>query len=449
MKASEAARTSSTPSPHETPPRGAASEPAVSSAYSSYVLGVLFLVYVFNFIDRQVLSILLPDIKAEIGVSDTYMGFLTGFAFVVFYTFAGIPIARWADRASRRSIIAAGLLLWTSMTAASGLVRSFWELAAARVGVGVGEAAGSPPSHSLISDYFPPERRATALSIYGTGIYIGVALAFVGGGYISEHFGWRSVYLTVWVMGLPLALLVRSTIRELPRGFSDRGAARARDEAVPFRDALRSLVRNRSFVFVVLGTSVQSLSGYGVLAWGPTLLRRVHGMGTVEVGLWLGLTIGITGTLGAYFGGRCADFLGRRDERWYMRLPALESLAGVPFLVGFVLFESERTALYCFIPFYLLGAMYLGPMLSMIQSLVVPRTRATASAINLFVVNMIGLGLGPFAVGFLNDQLANRFGSEAIRYSMLVVGVAGGLASILFYLASRRLREDLAAVRNA
>ena len=193
----------------------------VSPGYSNYVLGLLFVVYVFNFIDRQVLSILLDDIKADIGVSDTYMGFLTGFAFALFYTFAGIPIARLADRSSRRTIIAVGLFIWSGMTAASGLVRNFTELALARVGVGIGEAAGSPPAHSLLSDYFPPERRATAMSIYATGVYVGVMLAFVGGGWLSEHFGWRSVYLTIGLSGIPLALLVRFTIRELPRGYSD------------------------------------------------------------------------------------------------------------------------------------------------------------------------------------------------------------------------------------
>ncbi len=427
-----------------------ASRPEVSTAYSYYVLAVLFLVYVFNFIDRQVLAILLDDIKRDIGVSDTYMGFLTGFAFVLFYTFMGIPIARLADRTSRRSIIAAGLLLWTGMTAASGMVRNFTELALARVMVGVGEAAGSPPAHSLISDYFGPERRATALSIYATGVYVGVMLAFLGGGYISEHYGWRSVYLAIGMAGLPLVLLVRFTIRELPRGFSDGAvvSARAQSEAVSLGEALRFLIGCRSFVLITVAASIQSLSGYGILAWGPAFLGRVHEMGRVEIGLSLGVMIGVFGTAGAYLGGKVTDYLGARDERWYMALPAIESVAGVPFVIGFVLLADEQAALACFIPFYLLGAMYVGPMLAMVQSLVRPDMRATASAIVLFVLNMIGLGLGPLIVGFLNDYLSPQFGIEAIRYSLLVVGVLGGVASVFFYLASRSLPEDLRAARG-
>lgn len=428
----------------------ASGEPEVAKGYSTYVLTLLCIVYIFNFIDRQVLSILLPNIKADIGVSDTYMGFLTGFAFVVFYTLAGIPIARLADRVSRRSIIAVGLVVWSSMTAASGLVQNFWQLAAARVGVGVGEAAGTPPAHSLLSDYFPPERRATALAIYAMGVYIGVAVAFIGGSYIASQFGWRTVYIVIGLAGIPLALLVRLSIRELPRGYSDpvpAGEVRT-PQAVPMGAALRRLMGNRSFVFLVLATSVQSLSGYGVMNWGPTFLMRVHEMPQVEVGFGLGLAIGTMGCLGAYVGGKLADRMGEIDERWIMRLPAIQAVAGVPFALGFVLAESQFVAMLCFYPFYLLGAMYLGPMIATIQNLVVPGMRATASAINLFVVNMIGLGLGPFLVGVFNDLLAPTYGIEAIRYSMVGVALIGGFSSILFFAASTNLPEDLAAARH-
>jgi MFS family permease len=419
--------------------------PRVSTGYSYYVLGVLFVVYVFNFIDRQVLSILLDDIKKDIGVSDTYMGFLTGFAFVVFYTFAGIPIAHLADRTSRRTIIALGLIVWTSMTAASGLARNALELVLARIGVGVGEAAGSPPAHSLLSDYFSPERRATVLSIYATGVYVGVMIAFLAGGYISEHFGWRSVYLTLGLAGIPLALLVRLSVRELPRGYSESTPVEV--ETVAFSEALRLLLKCRSLVWIIFASSVQSISGYAFLVWGPAFLGRVHEMGRVDIGIWLGLIVGIAGSGGAYLGGRLTDWLGARDQRWYMRLPAIESACGVPFVIGFVLLENQLAALLCFIPFYLLGAMYVGPMLSTTQSLVSPSMRATTSAVLLFVLNMIGLGLGPLIVGHLNDRWSDHFGIEAIRYSLLLVGILGGLASVLFWQASRGLREDLRAAR--
>jgi MFS family permease len=416
-----------------------------SSGYSYYVLAVLFVVYVFNFIDRQVLAILLEAIKKDLGASDTAMGFLSGFAFALFYTFAGIPIARWADRGTRRSIIALGLAVWSTMTAASGLARSFTQLALARVGVGIGEAAGSPPAHSLISDYFPPQRRATALSIYATGIYVGAMLAYLGGGLILKYFDWRTAFLVVGLPGIPLALLVRFTIREPPRGHSEGG--RTDTQATSFGEVVRYLLAQRSFVYIVLAASLQSLGGYGVLAWGPTFLRRVHDMGSIEIGLWFGLIVGIGGSLGAFGGGWLADRLGRRDQRWYVFLSAIVCLATVPFAAAFLLLSDTVAALLCFIPSYVLGAMYVGPMLSMTQGLVKLRMRATASAILLFILNMIGLGAGPFIVGFLNDQLADRYATEAIRYSLLGVSLMAIPASALFVVASRTLREDLAKAR--
>lgn len=419
----------------------------VSNAYSNYVLFVLFLVYIFNFIDRQVLSILLIDIKADLGVSDTAMGFLTGFAFVVFYTFAGIPIARLADRASRRNVIAVGLVVWSSMTAVSGLAQNFVHLALARIGVGVGEAAGSPPAHSLISDYFPLERRATALSIYAAGVYLGVAAAYIGGGYIAESFGWRAVYFVLGLSGIPLALLVLGTVRELPRGHSEQAPVEV--GLVSFGEVLRTVGRNRSFVFVMLATSVQALSGYAMLGWAPTFMIRVHEMSRLDVSLQLGIGVGVFGGLGAYLGGKLADRASLRDARWYMRLPAIEALLSVPFGLAFLLASDPDWAMVAFYPFYFLSAMYVGPMVSMIQSLVVPNMRAQASAINLFVVNMIGLGLGPLLVGFLNDTVFAEYDHLAIRSSLTVVALIGILATPLFYWASRNLREDLEAARSA
>lgn len=416
-----------------------------SPVYANYVLAVLFLVYVFNFIDRQILGILLEDIKADLGVSDTAMGLLAGFAFVVFYTFAGIPIARLADRASRRSIIALGLALWSAMTAASGMAQNFLQLALARVGVGVGEAAGSPPAHSLLSDYFPPARRATALAIYSTGVYIGSMLAFLMGAYIKETFGWRAAFFVVGIPGLVLALVVRFTIAEPARGGTEQGRVDA--EQPPLLESLRFLLACPSYVLIVLAASVQSLSGYSVLVWGPTYLGRVHHMGGMEIGTWLGIIIGVAGSLGGYLGGRWTDRMGRRDVRWYMRLPALQSLLAVPFVIGFTLLDNARGALLCFIPFYFLGAMYVGPMLSMTQGLAPLRMRATASAILLFVLNMVGLGLGPVLVGAMNDQIFAAEGETAIRYSLLVMGLLGGCASVIFWLASKYLQRDLARAK--
>ncbi len=264
-----------------------------SSAYANYVLGVLFLVYVFNFIDRQILSILLEDIKQDLGVSDTAMGFLTGIAFALFYTVAGIPIARWADVGVRRSIIALGLVIWSAMTAMSGLVRSFGELVAARIGVGIGEAAGSPPAHSLIADYFPPERRATAFSIYNMGINVGIMFGFFAGGWINEYFGWRQAFLVVGLPGVALALVVRFTIREPERGATEPMASD--EDAEPPMVVFRFLWSLRSFRHLAIAGGLQAFAAYGFIQWAPTFLRRVHELGSGEAGTYLGLIIGLGG----------------------------------------------------------------------------------------------------------------------------------------------------------
>ncbi|MCP4036310.1 MAG: MFS transporter [bacterium] len=433
------------------PEGGVSTDDSYPNSHPNYVLGVLFIVYVFNFMDRQVLSILIENIKSDLQLSDTQIGFLGGFAFSLMYTFAGIPIARYADRASRRNVVALGLVVWTSFTALTAAVGSFPQMLAARIGVGIGEAAGSPPSHSLISDYFPVRKRATALSIYGMGVYVGIAAAMIFGGYVAQNFGWRSVYLAVGLAGIPLALLVRLTVREIPRGSSDRTSNTPVPvaEQPPFATALRSILSIRSLLLIIAGTAVQSLAGYGLMLWGAPFLMRVHHLSQPEAGLALGLIFGIAGCSGVYCGGRLGDSLGQRDERWYMRLPAIQAVVGLPFLVGFLVADDTNVALASFAVFYFVANMYIGPMFAMTQGLVPPNMRATTSAINLFIVNLIGLGLGPFLMGYLNDALASQYGAESIRYSLLSVGSFGGTALVFFGLASRALPRDLAAAREA
>jgi MFS family permease len=413
-----------------------------SRPYAGYVLAVLFLVYVFNFIDRQVLAILIEPIRQDLGVSDTAMGFLAGFAFALFYTAAGIPIARWADTGSRRTVIGVSLVLWSGMTAVSGVTRSFFELALARIGVGIGEAGGTPPSHSLISDYFPPEQRATALALYANGIYVGSGLGIMAGGYLLDTFGdWRTAFVVVGLAGLPLALLVRFTVRELPRGASEQAAVE--EEPAGFMDVFRFLFSRRAFRWLVAGACCQALFGYGVLTWGAVFLGRVHGMPWAEVASWFGPTIIVGGCTGVSLGGWLADRLGARDARWYMRMPAIVSFAMLPFMAGFLLLGEPLPALACFVPAYTIANMYVGPLWSTTQNLARPSMRATASAVLLLILNIVGLGLGPFLVGLLNDVLTARFGAEAIRWSLLLVAGIGGSAGFFFWIGSASLREDL------
>jgi len=419
----------------------------VSRGYARYVLAVLFVVYVFNFIDRQILAILIDPIKQDLGVSDSAMGLLVGLGFAVFYTLAGIPIARWADTGSRRTVIVFSVAIWSLMTAAQGLARNFWQLAIARVGLGIGEAGGTPPSQALLSDYFPPERRATALALYGNGIYIGSGLGLLVGGMLEETFGdWRTPFLVVGLAGLPLALLVRFTVREIPRGSADGEpqVAMKAGERLGFFGVARFLLAKRSFSWLVVGACLQAMSGYAILNWGAVFMGRVHGLSYGEIGQGLGLTIMIGGCTGVTFGGWLADRLGARDAGWYMRMPAITSAIGLPFVVGFLLLDEPSLALVSFVPFYVVSNMYVGPLWSLSQNLARPDMRATASAVLLFILNIAGLGIGPSVVGFLNDALAPQFGAAAVRYSLLAVALTGGLASLCFWRGSRTLREDLA-----
>jgi len=427
----------------------AAAEPAgaeapVSPGYARYVLGLLFVVYVFNFVDRQILAILLEPIKRDLGVSDTAMGFLTGTAFALFYTFAGIPIARLADRGVRRSVIAVGAALWSAMTAASGLAQSFAQLALARVGVGIGEAACSPPAHSLLSDYFPPERRATALALYAAGIHVGIAFGYLAGGWINQAFDWRTAFFVVGLPGLGLAVLVRLTVREPARGLSEGGEASGDVPAT--REVLRFLWSLRSFRHVSFASALTAFAGYGVANWTPTFLVRVHGMGTGEVGTWLGLIAGIAGASGAYLGGHLVDVFRSRDARFGVWIPAAAGVLGLPFVSLLLFWPEPRQALLLSAPGTLLGAVWLGPVFALTQTLVRIRMRAVASAILLFVVNLIGLGLGPQTVGLLNDLLQPRFGAGAVRWSLAAVVLVTSLwAALHFALAARSLRADLEA----
>ena len=422
----------------------------VTEGYRKYVLCLVVLVYVINFVDRQIFSILIEPIRLEIELSDTQLGLLGGIAFAIFYTFAGIPIARWADVGVRRNIIALAMVIWSGMTMFTGTAKSFGGLMVARIGVGIGEAGCSPPIHSLISDYFPPEKRGTALSIYALGIPIGAAIGTLVGGWIGAEFGWRMAFFVVGIPGVFVAILVRLTLREPPRGFSEpKPAADAppivADETVPLKQVIGFMWSLKSFRHLSFAGSLHAFVGYGVGLFLPSFFMRVHGFSLKETATYLFL-LGLTGMIGTFLGGYLGDRYGQQDKRWYMGIPCIATLASVPFAAMFYTASDPHIALLFAIPGYILGPMYLGPTFAMTQTLVTPAMRALASAILLFVLNLIGLGLGPVAAGALSDYLKPEYGVESIRYSLFILAVFGNLwAAAHYYFASRTLREDLKA----
>ena len=426
-------------------PPGSPREPTpamdTSPAYANYVLGVLFTVYVFNFIDRQAMSVFIGPIKAEFGASDTAMGLLVGFAFALLYTFAGIPIARLADRGNRRNIIAMGLAAWSLMTIATGMAKNFLHLVIARVGVGIGEAAGTPPAHSLIADYFPIHRRATALAIYSTGVFVGSAIAYLGGGYLREHFEWRTAFFILGAPGLLFVLVLRFTVKEPPRGLSEQ--RNNTPETSTLKETLAYLMDSPSWVCLMVGASCLSIIGYGVMMWGYEFYARIHGMPSLEVGKWMALIVGVGGCLGTLLGGVLADRLAARRPSHTIRVPGLLTLAGMPFGAACLLAESSTVSLLCLFPFYILLNVYIPSMYSANQNLARLSMRATASAIVLFIINIVGAGAGPFIVGAMSDLFAIRYGDQGLRYALLVTVVLGGIGCFFLALSSRWLGEDL------
>lgn len=410
-------------------------------SYSNYVLAILFIVYVFNFIDRQVMSVFIGPIKEEFGASDTEMGFLVGFAFALLYTVAGIPIARWADRGNRRNIIAIGLAVWSTMTVASGLAKNFIQLAIARVLVGIGEAAGSPPSHSLIADYFPLSRRGTALAVYSAGAFVGAAIAYLGGGYLREYFDWRTAFIVLGAPGLIVALLVRFTIKEPTRGRSEDKPVST--ESSTLKETLTFLLSSRAWVFLMIGFSMLSLTGYAVLMWGYEFFGRIHGMTPIAIGNWMGLIVGVGGSVGTIAGGRLVDKLSQKAVSKGLLVPAIVTLSGFPLGAAFLLAESQTVSLFCFFPFYILLNIYIPSMYTNNQNLAKIRMRATAAAIMLFIVNIVGAGAGPLVVGVLSDFFSTNYGIESIRYALLCTLIVGAVGGVLLMLSSRWLENDL------
>jgi predicted MFS family arabinose efflux permease len=406
-----------------------------------YALAILVVVYTVNFVDRQILSILIKPIKEELNLSFTEMGLLSGLAFAVFYATLGIPIARYADRGNRRNLIALAVGIWSVMTALSGLALNFWHLLIARIGVGIGEAGCSPPAHSMISDFYPAEQRATALGIYSLGIPIGLMIGLFVGGWINELYGWRMAFFVVGLPGVLLALLVRFTIHEPERGMAEGRVAA--DAQPSINETLTYLWNKQSFRHLAFAAALTAFVGYGVVTWVPTFLGLSFGMDTGQIGTWWGLILGVPGGLGIVVGGYLADNFGARDTRWYLWTTAVALIVSIPFSVYAYMAEIANIAFIAMIIPIFLGNFYQATTFSQTQGLVELRMRAVASGILLFIINIIGLGLGPTLVGVITDLLEPAYGQEALRYSLVIITLVNFWAAYHYYVAGKHLKKDL------
>ncbi|MES2035817.1 MAG: MFS transporter [Pseudomonadota bacterium] len=436
-------------------------EPAADLApttpgYRSYALWLLLGIYTLNFLDRQVVNILAEPIKQDLGLKDWQLGALTGLAFAVFYTFLGIPIARLADRANRPLIIAGALAIWSAFTVACGLAGNFTHLLLARIGVGVGEAGCSPPSHSLITDYTPKEKRASALAFYAMGIPLGSLAGMALGGLVADAHGWRVAFFVAGAPGIVLAVIAALTLKE-PRKQMAAAQAKVAVDAPTFKEAMKELGTKRSFWLIAFAGSLVSFIGYGHLAFYGSFFFRNHGPQLTELaasmgglgpagflGTALGLIIGVFGAVGTYVGGQIADRAARKDIRAYVSVPAIAGLLSFPFFIGAMLTANAALALGLLAVPVFLGSLWYGPVFAAVQSLVRPQTRATAAAVMLFVINLIGLGLGPLFVGLLSDHLTVTMGeAQGVRWALVLSSAVGIIASLLFWLARKTIREEI------
>jgi MFS family permease len=413
-------------------------------AYRSYVLIVLVLVYTFNFIDRQIVGILAVPIKSELHLSDSQLGVMGGLAFALFYTLLGIPIARLADRVSRTGIMTAALALWSLMTAVCGLTQNFAQLFFARVGVGVGEAGGVTPAYSLICDYFPVKERARALSAYSFGIPIGSAVGIVLGGFITSIMSWRAAFFIVGFAGLLITPLLKFTVREPERGTLDpvRTDADRAAGAPSLLAIIAVLARKPSFWGLSLGASCASMMGYGMFFWAPSFLVRSFHLSLLHASLAYGGLVLVGGLLGIWLGGVLADRYGDERRGMYAFIPAIAFIATLPFYVAGVLSTTLWISFAVLLVPTALGLAWLGPVLTAVQHLVPAHMRATASALFLFINNLIGIGLGSTLIGLVSDSMRLRFGAESLRYAIL--GGTGFylVAAGLLIFAGRKLPRD-------
>jgi len=413
-------------------------QPTLTAPRARIVLALLLLAYIFNFLDRQILGILAPAIKADLHLSDTEFGAIGGLAFALLYALLGVPLAYLADRTSRSGVIAWSLAVWSGFTALCGVATGYWQLFLFRLGVGVGEAGGVAPSYALIADYFPPNRRARALAIFSLGVPIGLGSGSFIGAYLAEWFGWRSAFLIMGIAGILLAPIIKYAVRDLPR------PAPVTD-AVPLMQVFPIVARKPTFWLMAFAASMSSLCGYGLAVWTPSVLIRSYHLDLITTGNFLASLLIIGGCTGVFMGGWLADRLGAMDKGWYAKLPTIAWLITAPTFALGLLVPSLWVAWPLLLIPNALNILWLGPVVTAVQHLVPQPMRATASASFLLINNLIGLGVGPLLIGGISDALKSTYGAESLRYAAVGCTAFYLLAALLMLFAIKRLRSDWVA----
>ncbi|HRE43902.1 MAG TPA: MFS transporter [Terricaulis sp.] len=414
-------------------------------SYRYWVLGLLFIAYTFNFIDRQIMGILNVPIQTQLGATDEQMGLLGGLSFALLYTGLGIPIAFLADRWDRSWIMTIALALWSGFTAVCGLAQNYVQLFLARMGVGVGEAGGVAPAYSLISDYFPPKERARALAVYSFGIPIGSAAGIALGGIVASLVDWRVAFIVVGLAGVLFAPIFRIFVKEPKRGRydvkADAPAAPAAKRA-GFFEALGYITKKPSFWLLSTGAACSSMMGYGSFYWIPTFLQRSYGFDLQQAAFFYASVLLIGGVAGVWLGGFLGDKLGAQKRAMFALVPAAAWLLAMPCYAVGLLSPSPAMAFFLFLVPTALGLVWLGPVIAAVQHLAPAHMRTVASASFLFINNLIGIGVGTWALGRLSDALSSQYGEESLRYSILYGTGFYVIAAILYLIASRSLKRD-------
>lgn len=405
-------------------------------------LWMLFLVGTINFVDRQLLSVLVEPIRAEMQFSDTQFGLLTGLAFALFYAGMGIPVAMIADRWNRVRLIGVCCIIWSGFTAACGITSNFWQLALTRFGVGAGEAGGTAPSLSIIADYYPRERRALVIGLFTCNGPFGVFVGAAFGGWAASTVGWRTAFLIMGIVGIIVALLLMLLVREPARGQMDTN--QPADDVLPFSQSLAMFIRRPSLRIVMIASGLAAFVSYGMLNWIPAFLMRTQGMPLSAIATWFAPAAGITFAIGIWGGGALVSRGAKKSARAYGMIPALATLIMIPTFAAALLVDSWQLSLALMLVPMAACTAYVAPALALVQNLTPPRSRATASALLMLMFNMVGLGLGPLFIGIISDALKPEYADESLRWALLTILPFAAAAGIAQFAMTRYLDKDFA-----